>query len=145
MKPSAADFRFWEAVQARSVPSWVRAIDARRTWHAIRYGDPRIAAELHAAINMRAGWNPFAGLDARNAFTRLEMQRAKIRINGHALAARRSQSNGGTGGFARVTTLAAYMETMASEWPYVHGKANASRATVTYLRTLRRMRKAGVR
>ena len=60
MKPTASDFLFWEAYQARHVPSWARAIDARRSRHAKRYdGAQPIAANLHAAINARADIGPW--------------------------------------------------------------------------------------
>lgn len=88
MKPTAADFRFWEAHQARHVPSWVRTIDAKRTWHAKRY-DARshIADHLHAAINARAGWKCTRNaLDTQNAMVMLAGWADQLRRYGYTYA-----------------------------------------------------------
>jgi len=137
VKPSPSDFRFWEAVQARNVPVWVQAIDSRRDWHHVRYGDARVAAALHEAINARVGWRPSAGLDARNAYSTLQSVQGQIEKHGRALAVKRE-------GVEHATTVRQYVEIMAAEWPHHHG-GREGRRTPTYLRFLRRMRKAGAR
>lgn len=86
MKPTAADFHFWEAWRARGVLAWAAEIDARRSWQARRYGATRVAAELHNAINYRAGLNPGHRLDTRNAISMLEMWRESMATRGYTLA-----------------------------------------------------------
>jgi hypothetical protein len=131
MKPTSADFWFWEALQSRDVPEWARspAVSQRR-WPQLQRD--KVASALHAAINARAGIKSSAKLDVRNALSMLAQWRDSINKYGCTFAG---------DGNERPRTITESMRASLRQWG-TNPKTNPR--APTYIRILRRMARKGL-
>lgn len=85
MKPSSADLWLWEAVQARNVPTWAQALDAKRALSVFGTGprEARITQLIHGAINSRVSVRG-PKLDQRNAMSSIQLVRKRPHIHAPA-------------------------------------------------------------